>query len=145
MNLLSRRRMLSIAAVLDVALHARPAPVAAKALAARFDLPARHFETLLQALVRANILKGVRGPKGGYELARERRRISLADIIRATMAEDEDEAPMPLVANIIEPALESASLDFISALEAISIADLCQRNEARQGASDSLSTADFTI
>ena len=61
------------AAVVDIALHARPAPVAAKALAARHNLPPRHLETLLQALVRANILKGVRGPRGGYELARERR------------------------------------------------------------------------
>ena len=37
----------------------------------------RHLETLLQELVRARILKGTRGPRGGYELARERRRISV--------------------------------------------------------------------
>ena len=35
MNLLSRRSVLAIAAVVDVALHSRSAPVAAKALAAR--------------------------------------------------------------------------------------------------------------
>ncbi len=34
MNLLSRRSMLAIAAVVDIALHSRSAPVAAKALAA---------------------------------------------------------------------------------------------------------------
>ena len=73
MNLLSRRCMLAIAAVVDVALHARPTPVAAKALAARHKLPPRHLETLLQGLVHANILKGVRGPRGGYELARSAR------------------------------------------------------------------------
>ena len=75
MNLLSRRSLLAIAAVVDVALYARPSPVAAKALAARHHLPPRHLETLLQGLVQANILKGVRGPRGGYELARERRKI----------------------------------------------------------------------
>ena len=74
MNLLSRRSVLAIAAVVDVALHSRSAPVAAKALAARHKLPSRHLETLLQGLVHAKILKGVRGPRGGYELARERRR-----------------------------------------------------------------------
>ena len=70
MNLLSRRSVLAIAAVVDVALHSRSAPVAAKALAARHKLPPRHLETLLQGLVHAKILKGVRGPRGGYELAR---------------------------------------------------------------------------
>src|ERR1700754_5229085 len=87
MNLLSRRSRLAVAAVVDVALHARPQPVAAKALAGRHNLPPRHLETLLQALVKANILKGVRGPRGGYELARERRRISAGEIVRIAMSQ----------------------------------------------------------
>ena len=53
MNLLSRRSVLAIAAVVDIALHSRPSPVAAKALAARHKLPPRHLETLLQGLVHA--------------------------------------------------------------------------------------------
>ena len=69
MNLLSRRSVLAIAAVVDVALHSRSAPVAAKALAARHKLPPRHLETLLQGLVHAKILKGVRGPRGGFGVA----------------------------------------------------------------------------
>ena len=52
MNFLSRRSLLAIAAVTDIALHARPQPVSAKALAARHKLPARHLEPVLQALVR---------------------------------------------------------------------------------------------
>jgi len=35
---------------------------------------------VLQALVRHGILKGTRGPRGGYELAREQRRITADDI-----------------------------------------------------------------
>ena len=81
MMLLPRRALLAVAAVVDVAVHARPTPVAAKALASRHNLPPRHLETLLQALVRASILKGVRGPRGGYELARDRRRISVGDYV----------------------------------------------------------------
>ena len=86
MNLLSRRSVLAIAAVVDVALHSRSAPVAAKALAARHRLPTRHLETLLQGLVHAKILKGVRGPRGGYELARERRRITVGEIVHIAMS-----------------------------------------------------------
>jgi Iron-dependent Transcriptional regulator len=78
--------MLAIAAVVDVALYARPTPVAAKSLAARHHLPPRHLETLLQGLVQANILKGVRGPRGGYELARERRKITVGEIVRTALA-----------------------------------------------------------
>ena len=86
MNILSRRSVLAIAAVVDVALHSRSAPVVAKDLAARHKLPPRHLETLLQGLVHAKILKGVRGPRGGYELARERRRITVGEIVRTAMS-----------------------------------------------------------
>ena len=71
MALLSRKGLLAIAAVIDVALHGKGRPVSAKALAARHALPARHLEPVLQALVRMGILRGIRGPRGGYELARE--------------------------------------------------------------------------
>jgi Rrf2 family iron-sulfur cluster assembly transcriptional regulator len=43
MMLLSRRSLLAIAAVVDIAVHARPMPVAAKLLAARHNLPPRHL------------------------------------------------------------------------------------------------------
>ena len=83
MPLVSRKGILAIAAVIDVAIHARGRPVSAKALAARHKLPPRHLEPVLQALVRDGILKGVRGPHGGYELAREHKRITAEDILRA--------------------------------------------------------------
>jgi putative transposase len=45
---LSRRAVLAVAAVVDVALHARPQPVKARSLAARRHLPPRYLELLLQ-------------------------------------------------------------------------------------------------
>ena len=86
MPLVSRKGILAIAAVIDIAIHARSRPVSAKALAARHKLPPRHLEPVLQALVRDGILRGVRGPHGGYELAREHGRISAEDILRAAGA-----------------------------------------------------------
>src|SRR5437016_13525773 len=109
MPLLPRKGVLAITAVIDIALNARGRPVAAKALAGRHALPPRHLETLLQALVRHGILKGVRGPRGGYELARERRRITAGDIVRAAMtaaALDDEPAPSSrLVDQVIGPAV----------------------------------------
>ena len=47
----------------------------------------------LQALVHEGIFHGIRGPRGGYRLARERKRISVADILRAAgTVEEDDEA-----------------------------------------------------
>ncbi|MDB5650934.1 MAG: Rrf2 family transcriptional regulator [Hyphomicrobiales bacterium] len=150
MILLSRRSQLAVAAVVDVALHARPLPVAAKALAARHNLPPRHLETLLQALVRANILKGVRGPRGGYELARERRRVTAGDIVRAAMAEpaDETEAPNPesrLVDEVIGPLVMKAGQSFLAELDAITVDDLCRQADEHAVFDHPRDGADFTI
>src|SRR5450432_4436168 len=119
MNLLSRRSVLAIAAVVDVALHSRSAPVAAKALAARHKLPPRHLETLLQELVHANILKGVRGPRGGYELARERRKISAGEIVRTALAlsvadPDEIGVSSKLIKKVVEPSVRKRSEEHTS-------------------------------
>src|SRR5881296_2469682 len=89
MQLLPRKGILAIAAVIDIALNARGRPVAAKSLAHRHRLPPRHLEPVLQALVRHGILKGVRGPRGGYELAREQRSITVDDILRAAGTAEE--------------------------------------------------------
>ena len=89
---LSEKSLLAVAAVVDIAIHARGTPVAAKALAERHGLPPRHLEPVLQALVHAGILKGVRGPRGGYELARERRRSAVAEIARVAETTNADAA-----------------------------------------------------
>jgi Rrf2 family iron-sulfur cluster assembly transcriptional regulator len=146
---LSRRSLLAIAAVVDVALHARPMPVAAKALAARHSLPPRHLETVLQALVRKGILKGVRGPRGGYELARERRRITAGEIVRAAIADGGDEglAPLPqsqLVDAVIEPVVRQATEAFLSELDTVTVDDLCRRAQVKLKAQIP-AAADFTI
>jgi Rrf2 family protein len=149
MNLLSRRSRLAVAAVVDVALHARPQPVAAKALANRHNLPPRHLETLLQSLVKANILKGVRGPRGGYELARERRRISAGEIVRAAMtASDADQPPggeSRIVREVVTPMVEEASQAFLAALDALTVDDLCRRAREVEAATGAPADVDFTI
>jgi Rrf2 family transcriptional regulator, iron-sulfur cluster assembly transcription factor len=151
MILLSRRSMLGIAAVVDIAVHGRTAPVAAKLLAARHTLPPRHLETLLQAFVKTGILKGVRGPRGGYQLARERRKVTAGDIVRAAMASHiEDEAhPEPqsrLVEKVVAPAVRSAGNDFLAALDGITIEQMCLDAEtSRVFATDGRTMTDFAI
>jgi Rrf2 family protein len=131
MPLVSRKGILAIAAVIDVAINARGRPVSAKALAARHKLPPRHLEPVLQALVRDGILKGIRGPHGGYELARKR--ISADEILRAaSSAEEQDDPPLPgspLVSDVVRPALAEAERTFSVALGHISVEDMVRRAE----------------
>jgi Rrf2 family iron-sulfur cluster assembly transcriptional regulator len=113
MNLLARRGVLAIAAVVDVALHSGRGPVAAKHLTVRHKLPPRHLDLLLHGLAQANILTGVRGPRGGYKLARERQRITVGEILRTaaslSTADPEDlGAHSVLLERVIEPAVSEA-------------------------------------
>ena len=116
MLLLPRKGVLAIAAVLDIAMNSRGKPVAAKSLACRHRLPPRHLEPVLQALVRQGILRGVRGPRGGYELARNESDIAADEILRAagTVEDDNDGAlaDSVLLANVVLPALACAERAF---------------------------------
>ena len=150
MNLLSRRSLLAIAAVVDIALHSRSSPVAAKALASRHKLPPRHLETLLQGLVHAKILKGVRGPRGGYELARERRRISIGEIVRTSVSlstadPDDIGSRSRLLDQIIDPNVRKAGESFLTNLDAITVEQLCEEADKAHILEEEKTTSDFTI
>src|SRR5882672_6238330 len=136
MPLVSRKGILAIAAVIDVAIHAQGRPVSAKALAVRHKLPPRHLEPVLQALVRDGILKGIRGPHGGYELAREPKRITAEDILRAAgSAEEAGEPPLPsstLVNDVVRPALAEAERVFSAALGRINIEHMAKAAHAHK-------------
>ena len=68
---------------------AAPSPCRARTSRGGSGLPRRYLEQVLQQLVRAGILKGVRGPRGGYRLARERRRVSVGEVVRVVQGLEE--------------------------------------------------------
>ena len=78
----SKKLVLALTAVTDIAYHGGAEPVQSQDIARRLSLPRRYLEQVMQQLVRAGILRGVRGPRGGYRLARERRRVSVGDVVR---------------------------------------------------------------
>jgi Rrf2 family transcriptional regulator, iron-sulfur cluster assembly transcription factor len=133
MPLLPRKGVLAVAAVIDVALQAHGQPISAKALAARHGLPPRHLEPVLQALVRCGILNGIRGPRGGYELARDRRSVTANDILRAAGTVDEYDiqyAGSDLLNEIVLPAMATAEQEFGVALARISVEDMARDAQA---------------
>lgn len=132
MPLVSRKDVLAVAAVVDIAVNSHNRPVSAKALAARHKLPPRHLEPVLQALVREGILKGVRGPHGGYSLARDHKRITAEDILHAAGSDDDGDIPLPvsaLVNDIVRTVLADAERSFTTALRRINVDDLARAAE----------------
>ena len=147
---LSRKSLLALEAVLDVALHARPDPVQAREITARQGVPQRYWEQVMQALVRAGILRGVRGPRGGYRLARERRRISVREIFEVIEEIDGGDvdtlSQSDLGRSIIAPFHTNMQNALIGAVGDTTIADLCgQAVGQNNGQNSGEDKGDFTI
>ncbi|WP_204269359.1 hypothetical protein, partial [Klebsiella oxytoca] len=69
----------------------------------------------------------------GYDIARDRRKISCGEIVRAvaSQGDDESEGMTLLVSTVIEPAIAEAESRFYAALDRISIAELCASAEGQ--------------
>ncbi len=148
---LSKKLLFAIEAVLDIAYNAAGKPVQAAEITHRQGIPRRYLEQVLQALVRDGILAGQRGPKGGYRLARERRRISVGDIVRVvrrieTSSDPVTEAPAsPLGHRVVRPLWLELQADIMATLDKTTIEDLCQRAQSAKLAPDLTEVHDFTI
>lgn len=80
---LTTRGHYSVKALLDLSLQPRSEPTSVKAIGDRQDIPAPYLEKLLIEMRRAGLVQSVRGAKGGYQLARDPRQISLGQILEA--------------------------------------------------------------
>ena len=130
MPLVSHKGALAIAAVIDIAVYSTTGPVCAKALATRHKLPPRHLEPVLQALVHDGILEGIRGPHGGYKIAREQAKITAKDILISAGSIEAADEVLPdweLVGAVVQPALAIAEQYFSAALREINVADLVRQ------------------
>jgi Rrf2 family protein len=58
-------------------------PTTVGELAKGQEMPPKYLENILLQMRRAGLVRGQRGPEGGYVLARPASQISLADVIRA--------------------------------------------------------------
>ncbi len=73
----------AVTAMLDIALHHERGPVSVAEVAERQAISSAYLEQLFSKLKRAGLLCSVRGPGGGYELARPLDEVNVAHIIAA--------------------------------------------------------------
>ena len=143
---IQKRIIYAIEAVLDIALNAGVNPVQNVAVAKRQGIPKRYLEQTLQILVKNNILVASRGPRGGYRLARERRKIKILDIIKSVTTEKEvSELYKSKISKIIiEPLINKFLEESMVYLNKISVEDIY--NQYKQKNKDnSNKKVDFVI
>lgn len=73
----------AVTAMLDLALHDGEGPVALSDIATRQGISLSYLEQLFARLRKRGLVKSVRGPGGGYRLAREACDIAVSDVIWA--------------------------------------------------------------
>lgn len=80
---ISTKGRYGLRAMLDMAIHFNEGPIAVHSVAERQGLSDRYLEQLMVPLKKAGLVKSVRGPQGGYVLAKEPEDILVGEIIRA--------------------------------------------------------------
>ncbi len=118
---------------MDIAYYGGSQPVQSGEISNRQGIPRRYLEQVLQHLVRAGILAGHRGPKGGYMLAKERRRISLGEIVRAVRQFEGGSDPVETASGsrvgleVVRPLWRQLQQEMLAKLDAVTLEDLCQK------------------
>jgi Rrf2 family protein len=57
--------------------------VSSEDIAQQYDIPLEYLLKILQELVRANVLRSKRGPRGGFSLAKSANKITMLEVIEA--------------------------------------------------------------
>ena len=143
---IQKRIIYAIEAVLDIALNSGVNPVQNVAVAKRQGIPKRYLEQTLQILIKNNILVASRGPRGGYRLAKERRKIKIFDIIKSVSKDNDvnDLYKSNISKIIIQPIIHKFLEESMVYLNKISVEDIY--NQYKQKNKDnSNKKVDFVI
>src|ERR1700682_2862673 len=80
---LTTKGRFAVTAMLDLALHGSGGRVTLAGISERQKISLSYLEQLFGKLRRRRLVDSVRGPGGGYHLAREASKVTVADIIKA--------------------------------------------------------------
>ena len=80
---LSTKGRYAVTAMLDLAIHDRDGPVTLADISQAQGISLSYLEQLFSKLRKMKLVEGVRGPGGGYRLARMPNQITIAEVITA--------------------------------------------------------------
>lgn len=91
---LSTKGRYAVSALIEIALHADKGPVTLSDLATNQNISLSYAEQLFAALRKRGLVKGTRGPGGGFALTRAPHEISIAEVIGAVYEDDHSTSPV---------------------------------------------------
>jgi len=148
---LSKKLLFAIEAVVDIAYNAGAQPVRSTEISRRQGIPRRYLEQVLQQLVHHGVLAGQRGPRGGYRLARERRRITVGEIIRIVRQLEGSSDPTEETEGseigqaVIRPIWRDMQDEMMARFDNMTVEDLCDRARKQGIVSEAAQMPDFSI
>ena len=144
---IQKKILYAIEAVIDISINSGTEPVQNISIAQRQGIPKRYLEQTLQKLVQNKILVGSRGPKGGYRLSKEKRKIKLSDIIQAVSEESQiyGEHSSELSVKVIKPVIKKISDKFLQYFNEITVSELCEIAKKQNVQKNSQKKVDFVI
>lgn len=148
---LSKKLLFAIEAVVDIAYNAGPGPVRSSEISRRQGIPRRYLEQVLQQLVHHGVLAGQRGPRGGYRLARERRRITVGEIIRIVRQLESgsdpvaDSAGSEIGQHVVRPLWARMQQEMMARFDEMTIEELCDEARRKGIHSEATQVPDFSI
>lgn len=80
---ISTKGRYALRTLIDLAQHSNQGLVALKDIAGRQKISQKYLEQIVTQMSKAGFLKGVRGPQGGYRLARDPKDYNAAEILEA--------------------------------------------------------------
>lgn len=80
---ISRSTGYALLAVGYIAKHQEQKIILSQSISKKYDIPLEYLLKILQQLVKTNVLRSKRGPRGGFSLARPAKKITLLNIIEA--------------------------------------------------------------
>lgn len=136
--LISTRGRYSLRVMVDLAEHRADGYIPLKTIAERQEISEKYLESVVKLLVKAKILKGLRGKGGGYQLSQPPERYTVGDILRLT---EESLAPVPCLAPDAGvcgrmaqcrtlPLWQELGQRINSYLDSVTVADLVQQGGA---------------
>ena len=148
---LSKKLLFAIEAVVDIAYYGGPEPVRSTEISERQGIPRRYLEQVLQHLVHNGLLAGQRGPRGGYRLARERRRITVGEIVRIVHeletagdpAQESNGSDIGL--KVVRPIWTAMQREMMARFDKLTIEELCERARSEKVPRAAHSVPDFSI
>ena len=137
---LTTKGRFAVTAMLDLALHDAQGPVTLAGISRRQRISLSYLEQLFGKLRRSSLVDSVRGPGGGYILARIPGEVSVADIVRAvdepldaTQCEGRQDCreDQRCMTHALWASLNDKMFEY---LNSVTLADLATRERRRQEA-----------